>query len=138
MHPLRKRVGDHNGDAMSKRVHRRERNQEDSLQSLKDCFWSLKEKVWWRILPIEEDYDDIATGMGLDWEDLLPLLIQNGPLYAQKRSTMNSYLVNHSSWQTFCICFPGSDQSQITTRNSRREKTATKLNKGCCAVQKGG
>ena len=37
----------------------------------------------------------------MDWEDLLPLLINHGLLYSTKRNTACDYLLSHNLWQSF-------------------------------------
>ena len=63
----------------------------------------MNEGIWWRILPLalEDDYDDISVGMGIDWEDLLPLLINNGLLYSTKRTTACDYRISQDLWQSY-------------------------------------
>lgn len=119
-------------DVGSKRLHHLKEMEEETMRLLQDGFSALKERVWWRILPIEEDYDDVAFGMGLQWEDFLPLLLHGGFLYTEKRSTVNSYLLNHFSWQTFCFSFVPS------TRSTRRQDDSlARLNLGYFVNKKG-
>ena len=103
--PLRNVTNNSNPDLPSKRKHRRYELQEETMLLLRECFSKLSENVWWRILPVEDDFDDISVGMGIHWEDLLPLLLHTGLLYTEKRSTVNRYMLNHFQWQTFCIEF---------------------------------
>ena len=46
--------------------------QEKSRDLIKQCLCKLEEGIWWRILPVEEKYDDISVGVGVDWGDMLP------------------------------------------------------------------
>ena len=119
-------------DGGSKRLHRLQEMEGETMRLLQDGFSALKESIWWRILPIDEDYDDLAFGMGLQWEDFLPLLLHSGFLYTEKRSTVNSYLLNHFSWQTFCFSF-----TAATRRSRRQDASLSRLNLGYFVNKKG-
>ena len=54
--------------------------------------------MWWRILPLEDGYDDISVGIGINWDDMLLLLIDSGLLFKTKRKTSNSYQIKHVKW----------------------------------------
>ena len=47
---------------------------------------SLTEQIWWRILPVDEAYDNISVGIGLTWDNLLLLLVDNGLLFTKIES----------------------------------------------------
>ena len=101
VHPLRRGGENNNTDGLSQRMHRTQTPKEITRSLLQTCMDTLSEGIWWRILPLEDGYDDISVGMGIDWEDLLPLLIHEGLLYSTKRSTACDYLVSRDSWQSF-------------------------------------
>ena len=101
VYPLRRQIEDNVNSGLSQRVHTDQISKEITLSLLQEGFRTLSEGIWWRILPLEESYDDIAVGMGIDWEDLLPLLINNGLLYTNKQRTDNKILISHNSWQSF-------------------------------------
>ena len=75
VNPLRRRTEDTISDGLSERVHWIQTAKEITMSLLERCFQTLNEGIWWRILPLEDGYDDISVGMGINWEDLLPLLI---------------------------------------------------------------
>ena len=58
------------------------------------------EGIWWRILPLEDGYDDISVGTGINWEDLLPLLIHDGLLYTTERTIACDYRVSRDKWES--------------------------------------
>ena len=47
----------------------------------------------------EDGYDDLSVGMGIDWEDLLPLLIHNGLLDTTEQTIACDYRVSRDKWQ---------------------------------------
>ena len=67
------------------REHHRYELQEETMLLLRECFSK-------------------SVGMGIHWEDLLPLLLCIG-LFAEKRSTVNRYMLNHFQSQAFCFKF---------------------------------
>ena len=56
---------------------------EISTDLLQRCFGLLQEGIWWRILPIDHSYDDILVGIGIEWQYLLPLLINSKLLFTK-------------------------------------------------------
>ena len=75
--------------------------EEKTSSCLQRCFAALSEGIWWRVLPLEDDFDDICVDIGVDWDDLLPFLLHYGLLYTEKRQTFNEYLISSSMWQDF-------------------------------------
>ena len=75
--------------------------QEDTISCLQHCFGSLAKSIWWRILPLDDDYDDISVGMGVDYEDLLPLMLHYGLLYTDKSNSSCPYNVPVIDWTNF-------------------------------------
>ena len=71
--------------------------------------------VWWRILPIndEDDHESIAFGTGVLWENLLPLLMNNGLVYSGLRSTVNTYIVSEPTWKTFCLLYQHDNKEKL-------------------------
>jgi len=53
-------------NGLSESVHRTQTPKEITRSLLQTCFRSLSEGIWWRILPLEDGYDDISVGMGID------------------------------------------------------------------------
>ena len=53
---------------------------------------------WYRILPKDGVYDDIASLTGIDWENLLPLMLEIGLVRCGMGSTVKSYHVCHGQW----------------------------------------
>ena len=96
---LRRRSEETVTDGLSERVHQTQTPKEITRSLLQRCFQTLNEGIRWRILLLEDGYDDISVGMGIDWEDLLPLLINHGLLYSTKRSIDCDYCISRDSWQ---------------------------------------
>ena len=57
-------------------------------------FGILKEGIWWRVLPLDDRYDDIVAGIGINWQCLLPLLINSGLLFTKTIKSSKRYLVS--------------------------------------------
>ena len=117
VHPLRRGGENNNTDGLSQRMHRTQTPKEITRSLLQTCMDTLSEGIWWRILPLEDGYDDISVGMGIDWEDLLPLLIHDGLLYSTKRSTACDYRVSRDSWQSLTVLSEGKLQLGSFTHN---------------------
>ena len=88
MYPLGRRIEDNSTNNLSEEIHAISTPKEITTSLLQRCMDTLSEGIWWRILPLEDGYDDISVGMGIDWEDLLPLLINHGLLYSTKRNKL--------------------------------------------------
>ena len=71
---------------------------------LNECFAKMTKNVWWRILPNDE-MDNICVGMSIDWEDLLPLLINAGLIFIRNRSAISKFFIDHQSWSTLAATF---------------------------------
>ena len=110
VHPSKRSIDDVRNITSLQRVQSTADFQKKTMFLLQCCFEALAEGIWRRILPLDEDIDDIACRMGLEWDDLLPLLLHSGLVYAQLRSTVNYYVIDHSSWSTFCFTFQGSSK----------------------------
>ena len=98
MYRLGRRTEDNITNGLSERIHATQTTKEITSSLLQRCMDTLSEGIWWRILPLEDGYDNISVGMDIDWEDLLPLLIHYGLLYSTKRSTACDYLLPHNLW----------------------------------------
>ena len=58
-YPLRRQIGDNVSNGAFQRVTQQQTPKEITLSLLHECFGTLNEGIWWRILPLEESYDDI-------------------------------------------------------------------------------
>ena len=85
-HVLRRRTDELLRNSDSENVPKITAMQQATGSLLTSAFSKMSEGVWWRILPINVDCDceSIASGIGISWEDLLPLLVHYGLLYAKK------------------------------------------------------
>ena len=77
MYPLRRQTEDNITNGLSERIHATQTPKEITRSLLQRCLQTLNEGIWWRILPLEDGYDNISVGMGIDWEDLLPDYMPN-------------------------------------------------------------
>ena len=80
---------------------------EISTDLLQRCFGLLQEGIWWRILPIDHSYDDISVGIGIDWEYLLPLLINSKLLFAKAVDTGRRVLASRDLWANLATVVEG-------------------------------
>lgn len=47
---------------------------EISTDLLQRCFQSLQEQIWWRIVSLDDSYDDIPVGIGIKWNYILMIV----------------------------------------------------------------
>ena len=78
---------------------------EDSKSLLNDSFNTLNDTIWWRILPLDDGYDDNSIGMGIEWEELLPLLTDSGLLFCKEGS--KKYQLRLKKWESLMTELPG-------------------------------
>ena len=97
-YPLKRRKDNNNGNDRSKRVVQPSTATEVSKALLLECFGTLKEGIWWRVLPLDDMYDDIVSGIGIDWQYLLPLLISSDLLFTKTIKSSKRYLVSRDLW----------------------------------------
>ena len=71
------------------------------LLCLQQYFAVLSTGIWWQILSLKDNFDNISVGIDNDWDDLLPLLLHYGLLYRENRHMINKYLVSSIMWTTF-------------------------------------
>ena len=62
----------------------------------------MKPNVWYRILPHDEDNDDISYSCGQTWDRILPLLINTKLFSAKVVKYMINITINRYSWESFC------------------------------------
>ena len=67
--------------------------QEDTILCLQHCFDSLAKGIWWQMLSVDDNYDDISVGRGVNYEDLLSLMLHYGLLYTDKGNSSYTYKV---------------------------------------------
>ena len=90
MYPLKRKHNDNDDHERPEQIHRSSTNKEKSMCLLQQCFGLLTSQIWWRLLPIDDGYDDISVGIGIDWQYLLPLLVNTG-LIKTKNSHIRQY-----------------------------------------------
>ena len=79
-----------------------------SFDLLCKCFTTLNAGIWWRIIPLGDGYDDISVGTGIEWDDLLPLLMDAGFLKVTERRTKAQYGFCRNRW-LHDLAIPGPD-----------------------------
>ena len=84
-YPFKRQKDDNNGNSILPRIIPAPTATEVSKGLLQQCFGILKEGIWWRVLPLDDMLDDIGSGIGIDWEYLLPLLIKSGLLFTKTK-----------------------------------------------------
>ena len=97
-HLLKRRKDNNNGNGRSERMAQPPTATEVSKALLLECFGTLKEGIWWRVLPLDDMYDDIVSGIGIDWQYLLPLLMSSGLLFTKTIKSSKRYLVSRDLW----------------------------------------
>ena len=98
---------DINGNGILRRIIQAPTVTEVSKALLQQCFGILKERIWWRVLPLDDRYDDIGSGIGIDWEYLLPLLISSGLLFTKTIKSSKRYLVSRDLWNDTTRAYDG-------------------------------
>ena len=73
----------------------------------------LPDGIWLRILPLGDTYDDMCYGTGVDWEYLLPLLMNAGLIYSIRRSTVNQYAIVPTQWKMLCETTEGERRNKL-------------------------
>jgi len=62
--------------------------------------------LWFRILPVDGQKDDISIATGVEWQHLLPLLTKCGLLRSNETSIVTSFHCNCSLNHTLCPTQP--------------------------------
>ena len=57
--------------------------------------------IWLRVLPTDDDFDDVSSAMKQDWDDLLPLLIEHNLIKCKVTDCVESYEYVKASWKCF-------------------------------------
>jgi hypothetical protein len=69
--------------------------------------------IWLRVLPTDDDFDDVSSAMKQDWNDLLPLLVERNLIKCKVTDDVESYEYVKASWECF----------QTTTRDTLDVRT---------------
>ena len=70
---------------------------EDILNLAIAVFRTLPRNFWWKVLPDEEEDDDLSVGTGRPWKDLLPLLYE-AKLLTPLKYDPSKYGFNKKAW----------------------------------------
>jgi hypothetical protein len=57
--------------------------------------------MWLRVLPTDDDFDDVTSAMKQDWDNLLPLLIEHNLIKCKVTDGVESYEYVKASWGCF-------------------------------------
>ena len=120
-YPLKRRKDNNNGNDRSKRVVQPSTATEVSKALLLECFGTLKEGIWWRVLPLDDMYDDIVSGIGIDWQYLLPLLISSDLLFTKIIKSSKRYLVSRDLWNDTTRAYDGPLQMGYYTHHYKED-----------------
>jgi hypothetical protein len=75
---LRRRQEDLHESVQSKNIPKRQRKDDPLLDLIPRLFDRMKRGVWFRVLPIDNTFNDVCLAMNQEWEDVLQLLIDHG------------------------------------------------------------
>jgi len=80
--------------------------------------------LWFRILPVDGQNDDISVATGVEWRHLLPLLTKCGLLRSNETSIVTNFHCNHTSWDEMAKSFSSHFKMEITCiRTSHSHRT---------------
>jgi hypothetical protein len=71
---------------------------EECYTVLKSLFAQSTPGIWFRILPVDDQDDDVCVGLGVEWRYLLPLLTTCGLLRSTVTSVVKEVHVVRSQW----------------------------------------
>ena len=98
-YPFKLQKDKNNGNGILRRIIPAQTATEVSKALLQQCFGILKEGIWWRVLPLEDMYDDVGSGIGIDWDYFLRLHISSGLLFTKTmKSSSKQYQIRRDLW----------------------------------------
>ncbi len=74
-------------------------SKEICFKLLQEVFLNARRRWWYRILPAEDEYEDIQQATGMEWTHLLPLLIYCGLITFRVDSMVKEGTVLVKQWE---------------------------------------
>jgi len=96
---------------------------EECFRLVHDILAQTTPGLWFRILPIDGQLDDICIGTGVEWQYLLPLLTKCGLLRSRVTSVVKDFHCNGTQWREMAKSFSSHIKMEVTcirTWHSRR------------------
>jgi hypothetical protein len=81
---------------------------------LKQLFNLAPQGYWFRILPVDDGFDDISMALGVEWRFLLPLLISCGLINVEVTSVVKNFTVNKTQWDEMANALAGLVKMEAT------------------------
>ena len=97
-------------------------SKEKSVALLSGCFQNMCPRVWYRILPEEDENDHICSGFGQEWSNVLPLLVDSGLLKHRFVDGCDYYDVARYEWEAFCLKFLAENSTKLHFTSYRKFK----------------
>ena len=66
---------------------------------VRNLFQLMTPNIWFRILPVDDNCDDICAGTGFDWDIILPVLYSLGLVRANVTSAVKTYEIVKKKWE---------------------------------------
>ena len=108
-YPFKKLKGNNNSSSHTDVVRPILSPKEITASLLQQCFKCLCTRIWWRLLPLQDGFDDISVGMGIQWDDLLPLLVDYGLLLTKG----GKYQFNPNKWDSLVSSLDINDETKL-------------------------
>lgn len=75
----------------------------------------VKKGILWRILPIDNDDMNIEAATGIEWGEVLPVMLEVGLSYSVMTSGVNSYEIQRTGWDSIKATIETHRKLQINT-----------------------
>jgi hypothetical protein len=98
---LKRKAEDPPMSALTKNRTANAENDDFRANLLTRLFDRMVRGIWLRVLPTDDDFDDVSSAMKQDWDDLLPLLIEHNLIKCKVTDDVESYEYVKASWECF-------------------------------------
>jgi hypothetical protein len=98
---LKRKAEDPPMSALTKNRTANAENDDFRANLLTRLFDRMVRGIWLRVLPTDDDFDDVSSAMKQDWEDLLPLLVEHNMIKCKVTDDVESYEYVKASWECF-------------------------------------
>jgi hypothetical protein len=83
-------------------------------------FGRMVRGIWLRVLPTDDKFDDVSTAMKQEWEDVLPLLVEQKMIKCKVTDDVENYEYVKAPWENL----------QTVTRDTLDIRTTTVRQRG--------
>lgn len=105
-------------------IQRNGRNVEESLDLLIGLFEVTTRGQWFRILPVDDQYDDISHATGMEWRYLLPILMKVGLIATKVTSVVKDVHVVKRQWDELGAAIVKRVRLQTTVIRAKNQSRA--------------